>query len=100
MTIKVAVDSVKTTGKISRPYIGVRYIPITAAVKTQQNLPVDYGVLVTKGKDSTEPAVIPNSPAAKAGLTQGDIILEIDGTKLPNHHLLQQSSEQKKSGIP
>jgi serine protease Do len=75
-------DSVKNFGKIVRPYIGIRYINITPALKEKNKLSVDYGILVVRGKDPSELAVIPGSPANKAGIVENDIILEIDGKKL------------------
>ncbi|MDQ3076428.1 MAG: trypsin-like peptidase domain-containing protein [bacterium] len=79
--VKVAVESVKTRGIISRPFLGIRYIPVTDPVKIENKLSVDYGVLVTQGSGNNV-AVLPNSPAAKAGIVEGDVILEFAGTKL------------------
>jgi len=80
--IKKVVEQVKTTGKISTPYIGVRYIPIDAAIKKENNLPFDYGVLISRGEKITDFAVIPGSPADKAGIVENDIILEVNGTRV------------------
>ena len=80
--IKKIVDQVKSTGKISEPYIGVRYVPVDDTLKQQNNLPYNYGVLVIRGQNITDLAVIPGSPADKAGITENDIILEVNGTKL------------------
>ncbi len=81
-SIKGVVDSVQKTGKIVRPYLGVRYIPITTELKDKNKLTVDYGVLVTRGETQNDLAVIPGSPADKAGIMENDIILEVDGKKL------------------
>ncbi|NLE07591.1 MAG: trypsin-like serine protease [Parcubacteria group bacterium] len=81
-SVKSVVDSVKKTGKIVRPYIGVRYTSITEEIKEKNNLPVDYGVLVLRGSEPGDLAVIPGSPADKAGIVENDIILEVDGVKL------------------
>ncbi len=59
--IKKIVDQVKTTGKISTPYFGVRYIPIDSVIQKDNNLPFDYGVLVLRGQKITDFAVIPGS---------------------------------------
>ena len=83
-SIKSAIESVKTTGKIVRPYIGVRYVVVNTDMKEKNNLAVDYGVLVKSGVSQNELAVIPGSPADKAGIVENDIILEIDGVKLDN----------------
>lgn len=89
--IKKVVDQVKTTGKISTPYIGVRYIPIDAALQKENNLPFDYGVLVSRGEKITDFAVIPGSPADKAGIVENDIILEVNGTRVDDKNGLADS---------
>jgi len=80
--IKKVVDQVKTTGKISTPYLGVRYIPIDKIIQKENSLPFDYGVLVSRGERITDFAVIPGSPADKAGIVENDIILELDRTRI------------------
>lgn len=77
-----AVESVKENGKIVRPYIGVRYVPVTPVLKEANKLSVDYGVLVLRGEKVEDLAVVPGSPADKAGIVENDIILEVDGVKL------------------
>ena len=81
-SVKGAIESVKSTGKIVRPYLGLRYVAINADMQAKNNLTVDYGVLVKAGASASELAVIPGSPADKAGIVENDIILEIDGVKL------------------
>jgi len=81
-TVKNIADSVRQYGEIVRPYLGVRYIQITEAIKKKNNLTVDYGVLVSRGETPEDLAVIPGSPADKAGIVENDIILEVDGVKL------------------
>lgn len=80
-SIKSVIDSVRKTGSISRPYVGVRYVTINPEIKKSKGLTVDYGVWVMKGSKG-EPAIVPNSPAEKAGIKEGDVILEIDGQKI------------------
>ncbi len=97
-SIKSAVDSVKTTGKIVRPYLGIRYVPINTEMKEKNNLSVDYGVLVKSGADKNELAVIPGSPADKAGIVENDIILEINGVKLDEKNNLASIIREKSVG--
>jgi S1-C subfamily serine protease len=80
--VKKDIESVKTKGKIVQPYIGVRYIPITEEIQKANNLPYDYGALVLRGQQITDFAVVPGSPADKAGIVENDIILEINGQKI------------------
>lgn len=80
--LRRVLQSFQKNGRIVRPYLGVRYIPITTEVKNAYKLSYDYGVYVSRGQGKGEPAVMPGSPAAKAGVKDGDVILEIDGRKL------------------
>lgn len=97
-SIKGVIESVKLTGKISRPYLGIRYIPINSELKEKNNLTVDYGVLVKPGATPDELAVIPGGPADKAGIVENDIILEIDGVKLDDKNNLASIIREKKIG--
>jgi S1-C subfamily serine protease len=57
-------------------------VAIDAQLQQKNNLTVDYGVLVKAGTTAADLAVIPGSPADKAGIVENDIILEVDGVKL------------------
>lgn len=81
------VDSVQKTGKIQAAYLGVCHSLITKDIAQRNNLSVDYGALVTKGT-GCDFAVVPGSPADKAGLVENDIILEVNGTKIDEEHAL------------
>lgn len=80
--IKKIVDQVKTTGKISTPYLGVRYILVDKTLQKENDLPYSYGALIARGNKFTDLAVLPGSPADKAGLVENDIILEINSKKI------------------
>jgi len=77
--IKRGVEQVQTTGKIVRPYLGVRYQLINEDMIKKNQLKVTHGAIVLRGNDPSELAVLPGSPADKAGLRENDIILSIDG---------------------
>jgi serine protease Do len=81
-SIMAVVNSATAYGRIARPYIGIRYITINAELKALNDLAVDYGALIAPGSHLDEPGILPNSPAAKAGLIEGDIILELNGIKI------------------
>lgn len=76
------IEQAKGGAKISIPFLGVRYISIDTSVQKEAQLPFDYGVLVMRGSKITDLAVIPGSPADKAGIVENDIILEVNGKKI------------------
>jgi serine protease Do len=84
--IKSAVASVKSSGTIQRPYLGVRYEPITPDVVASQNLSVNQGALVIG--DSADAAVVAGSPADKAGIKSGDIITKVGSQTIDSNHSL------------
>ena len=96
--VKQTVESVKQTGKIVRPWLGVRYLQITPRVSRINQLSVDYGVLIVRGSTPEQLAVIPNSPADQAGLEENDIILEVNGKKLNDENQLREIIAQHKVG--
>lgn len=97
-SVKSAIESVKNTGKIIRPFLGIRYVAVNPEMKEKNNLSVDYGVLVKAGESQNELAVIPGSPADKAGIVENDIILEVDGVKLDDKTSLASVVRQKNVG--
>lgn len=85
---KQVVKSVQEFGRIVRPYLGVRYVLVNEAIKKENNLAVDYGALLIRGENEGQLAVIPGSPADKAGLEENDIILEFNGQKVTTERSL------------
>jgi len=85
---KKAIDSIKKTGKIIRPYLGIRYLPITPDLAKANNLKYDYGVLVIRGNGIGQVAVVSGSPADKAGIAENDIILGINGERIDENNSL------------
>ncbi len=95
---KTDLDDLIRTGRIIRPYIGLRYITLTKDMQERYALPVDYGALVLKDHVPGSQAVMPGSPADKAGVKENDIILEINGTKLTEKVELADVVEQCEVG--
>ena len=74
---KPDIASVKATGNIKSPFLGVRYLIVTPDIAKQQNLATSTGALVRGSTDG--PAVEPGSPAAKTGIHAEDIIETVNG---------------------
>lgn len=83
------IKQVLKTGKFSQPYLGVRYIPLTADVSNEYNLSVINGAFIAPSNDPiNDPSIVPGSPAAQANLQQNDIITQVDGTDINQENSL------------
>ncbi|MCO8066849.1 Do family serine endopeptidase [Acinetobacter schindleri] len=67
-------DQLKRNGKVTRSYLGVSLQDIDRNLAESYKLSKPEGSLVTQ--------IAPNSPAAKAGLQAGDVILKYNGTDI------------------
>lgn len=79
--IKRSLQQASTTGEVVFPFLGVRFVIVNKDIQETGALSVDYGALVQMG-DFGEEAVASGSPADKAGIVAGDIILEVQGEKV------------------
>ncbi len=87
---KTAIDSVNATGRIVRPMLGIRYLPITKEIAQLEKLAVDHGALLVRGSQVGQTAVLPNGPAEKAGLQEGDIITHLNDEEITESRSLAQ----------
>ena len=77
--------------KLSRPWLGVRHLPVDVGLVDREKLSVKQGALIWPrvGDDGkTRPAVDPSSPAAAAGLRKGDVITAVNGIVVDDRHPL------------
>lgn len=86
--VKKDISDIQTKGKITYPFLGVRYILVNKSIQEKNNLSVDYGALVIRGSEPGEVAIMPGSAADIAGIVENDIILEIDGEKITQQNTL------------
>jgi serine protease Do len=78
---KNVMDSLITTGKVVRGWLGVSIQPITPELAQQFNLPNEEGSLVAD--------VIEGSPAEEGGVLRGDVIIGFDGKEVREPHALR-----------
>ncbi len=91
------IEDIKKYGRIRRPLLGLRYIMIDNDLKIKMKLPVDYGALVMR-ESQHDSAVVPGSPAEKAGIREMDIVLELNSAKLDHDHPIQDFLENLNVG--
>jgi S1-C subfamily serine protease len=104
-TAKAVLNDLMTLGRVRRPALGVRTIPITPELADEIGLPADYGLLIIE--------VTPGSSAESAGLRGGnqqaylgnvpimlggDLIVAIDGEKIQDQDDLAQMMNNHRAG--
>jgi Do/DeqQ family serine protease len=72
--VRMVLEAAKNGGKISRPWLGASGQLVTQEIADDLKLARPEGVLLKE--------VVPDSPAAKAGLRAGDVVLAIDGHEI------------------
>ena len=81
--VKNIIDSVQQYGRIVRPFLGVRYILLNQEIADANGIKdVTHGALIVRGNNRTDLAVVPGSPADKAGIVENDIILSVNGEQI------------------
>jgi len=94
---KPLISSVKSTGKIVRAYLGVRYVALDQQTAQANNLPVSDGAWVQAAGDQNS-GVMPGSPADKGGVKDGDIITKVNDDTIDSTHSLQSLIGKHKPG--
>src|SRR5580765_528592 len=104
-TAKAVLNDLMTLGRVRRPALGVRTVPISPELAEEIGLPVDYGLLII--------GVVPGSSADQAGLRAGteraylgntpimlggDLIVAIDDQKIQDQEDLSQMMDNHRAG--
>lgn len=89
-TAKPILEELAKRGVVARPYLGVTLIDKATADKMGFDMDLHGGVFMMK--------VLQNSPAGKAGIRPGDIILSFNGAKVTNAAELREKIAQCKVG--
>jgi serine protease Do len=79
---RYVMDRLISSGKVERGYLGINIQPLTEELAKEFNLPDESSGVLVGG-------VTDNSAAAKAGLEDGDVIIEFNGKKVTDPRNLQ-----------
>jgi S1-C subfamily serine protease len=104
-TAKAVLNDLVTLGRVRRPALGVRTIPIGPELAEELELPVDYGLLiiqVTPGGSADLAGLHAGTERAYLGSTPitlgGDLIVAIDGQKVEDEQDLTQMMDNHRAG--
>ncbi|MDD4661811.1 MAG: trypsin-like peptidase domain-containing protein [Candidatus Pacebacteria bacterium] len=81
-------NQIISEGKIAYPFLGIRYVIINDDYKDEYEVTENYGAFIIFSEDNEESSVIPDSPADKANLKEGDLILEVNSKKVDEKNTL------------
>ncbi len=84
-------------GKVARPYVGIQMVSLTAKDAKENNADPNADFIIPEVDGVLVVRVLPNTPAAKAGIRRGDVITQIGGKAVATAADLQERVE--KSGI-
>lgn len=87
---KRIMNSLITKGKVIRGWIGIQIQELSPKIAKHFNLKEESGVLISQ--------ILENSPADKAGLIRGDIIIKYDNKKITNTRILRNHAASTEPG--
>jgi serine protease Do len=88
--VKNIYNQLRASGRVRRGQIGINAQTITPALAAALQLPKDWGVIVGD--------VVPRSPAARAGLQVGDIVVAMNGKPMENGRQLDVNLYRRSEG--
>lgn len=97
-TAKRIADQLIADGHVDHPYLGIQMATLTPELKQRINSDPNSGLDVQDDHGILVIQVMPNSPAAKAGIRAGDIITKVGNQPVTTSEEVQQSVENGRVG--
>lgn len=91
-------DQLARGEKIAHPYLGVQMTTLTPELAEQNNSDPNSAFMVPEINGVIVVKVLPNTPAATAGMRRGDVITQIDGQAVTSADQLQRLVENSQIG--
>lgn len=95
---KADLEDVIKYGRIIKPFLGILYIMLNKKICNQYHLARDRGALVIRDHRPNSVAVVPGSPADRAGIKENDIITHVNGLELKEEMELSEELQKLKVG--
>ena len=97
-TVQRISNQLATTGKAQHPYLGIQMVGLTPQLKQNINSDPNIGLNVQEDQGVLVVKVVPNSPAAKAGIRAGDVIQKLNGQAVTDASSIQQAVDNSQIG--
>lgn len=91
-TVQRAAEQLAAKGRVDHPYIGIQMAELSPELRQEINQS-NLGIQVTRDAGVIILNIARNSPAARAGLRPGDILVSINGTSIQTPDQVQQQVE-------
>jgi len=95
---KAIAAQLQRDGKVAHPYLGVQMVTLTPELAKQNNDDPNSMFVIPEVKGVLVMRVVPNSPAATAGIRRGDVIVQIDNKPITTAEQLQSVVEDSTLG--
>ena len=95
---KAIAAQLQREGKVAHPYLGVQMVSLTPELAKQNNTDPNSPIQIPEVNGVLVMRVVPNSPAASAGIRRGDVIVQIDGQAITTAEQLQNVVENSRLG--
>ena len=95
---KAIKDQLARGEKITHPYLGVQMTTLTPELAKQNNTDPNSAFMVPEANGVIVLRVLPNTPAAKAGLRRGDVVTQVGEQKVTTAEQLQAIVESSRLG--
>ncbi len=86
------------SGEVVHPYLGVQLVPLTARIAKEHNRDPNSLVELPERSGALVQTVLPESPAEKAGLRRGDLVVEAGDIDISDPQTLLKQVEQSEIG--
>ena len=93
-------DQLVLNGEVIHPYLGLQLVSLNARIARENNQNPNSLIDLPERSGALIQSVLPDSPAEKAGLRRGDLVISADGTTIADPQSLLQQVDKAEIGVP
>ena len=93
-------DQLVANGEVVHPYLGVQLVSLTARIARDHNRDPNALVELPERSGALVQSVLPDSPAERAGLRRGDLVIAVGDVSIPDPQTLLEQVDNSEIGVP